>query len=124
MEVPAADSNVRNADVPPEAAAEQPAAAAGGSGDADAVSSNSSSSEEEDDVAMSEAEGDSSADEDEGAAHTSARGRCGQFVWPCPREYPSQLDEREAEPKLIESRAPRCRRIHRRRSARSIKSWS
>ena len=49
---------------------------------------------------MSEAEGDSSADEDEGQAHASARGRCGQFVWPCPREYPSELQEREAKPDL------------------------
>ena len=85
---------------PLEAAAEQPSAAADDGGDANSPSSGSSSSDEEDDVAMSEAEGDSSADEDEGQAHASARGRCGQFVWPCPREYPSELQEREAKPDL------------------------
>ena len=47
------------------------------------------------DVAMSEVEGDSSGGESEAAAVQTARGRCGQFVWPCPREYPSDLRERQ-----------------------------
>ena len=46
-------------------------------------------------MAMLEAEGESSGDEDEREAMPTARGSCGQFVWPCPREYPSDAAERK-----------------------------
>ena len=36
---------------------------------------------------LCETEG-ASTDEEEAAAHYNNRGVCGQFVWPCPREYP------------------------------------
>ena len=48
---------------------------------------------------MSEAEG-SSSDEDEPAAQ-SRRAPCGQFVWPCPREFPSGLAARKSQKRLI-----------------------
>lgn len=51
-------------------------------------------------LAMSEVEGSSSASEDEPAV-TSKRGQVGQFVWPCPREYPSALEERKKRKHLI-----------------------
>ena len=83
------------AEMPPEP--QEPAPGADEhAGAQDGGDSDSSSSEESDAAPMSEAEGESSADEDEGEAHASARGRCGQFVWPCPREYPSHLDEHGA----------------------------
>ena len=50
---------------------------------------------------MSEAEGESSGGEEESAASTSARGSCGQFVWPCPREYPVDVGERRKQKWLI-----------------------
>ena len=48
-------------------------------------------------VVLSEVEGESSGGESEAAANPTARGRCGQFVWPCPREYPSELATRQKE---------------------------
>lgn len=50
--------------------------------------------------AMSEVDGSSSASEDD-PAPTSKRGQVGQFVWPCPREYPSALEERKKRKHLI-----------------------
>ena len=44
---------------------------------------------------MSEVEGDSSGGEEEAEACQQARGACGQFVWPCPRAYPSSLADRK-----------------------------
>ena len=44
---------------------------------------------------MSDVEGDSSSEEE--AAAVSERGTCGQFVWPCPRQYPSKLADRKSE---------------------------
>ena len=40
-------------------------------------------------------DGDSSGDDDEVEAAASARGACGQFVWPCPREYPETFQARQ-----------------------------
>ena len=44
---------------------------------------------------MDGAEGDSSGAEEDEEAKVSTRGACGQFVWPCPRQYPSDLVERQ-----------------------------
>ena len=44
---------------------------------------------------MEEAEGESSGFSEDEASGTTARGHCGQFVWPCPREYPKSLQERK-----------------------------
>ncbi len=41
-------------------------------------------------------DGESSADDDEAEALTSTRACCGQFVWPCPREYPQYYPDRRA----------------------------
>ena len=48
-------------------------------------------------LVLSEAEGESSNDEAAEEAKTCARAYCGQFVWPCPREYPSALEVRKAQ---------------------------
>ena len=50
--------------------------------------------------AMSDVEGSSSASEDEPAV-SNTRGQVGQFVWPCPCEYPSELEERKKRKHLI-----------------------
>ena len=50
---------------------------------------------------MCEAEGESSGGEEESAASTSTRCSCGQFVWPCPREYPVDVGERKKQKWLI-----------------------
>ena len=52
-------------------------------------------------MAMVQVDGDSSGGEEESEAKTSARGCCGQFVWPCPREYPSDSLKRKAQKWLI-----------------------
>ena len=44
---------------------------------------------------MSEGEGESSGSEVEAPCVTTARGQCGQYVFPCPREYPSSFEDRE-----------------------------
>lgn len=41
-------------------------------------------------TAVLQAEGESSGDEAEGEAKPTTRAQCGQFVWPCPREYPGE----------------------------------
>lgn len=46
---------------------------------------------------MVQGQGDSSDDECDGPAGSKERGRCGQFVWPCPREYPADAIVRERE---------------------------
>ena len=46
-------------------------------------------------------DGDSSGDDEEAQALPSARGYCGQFVWPCPREYPEQVQTRRQRKWLI-----------------------
>lgn len=48
-------------------------------------------------------DGESSAGEDEDAAKQTDRGRCGQFVWPCPRQYLRDPSERMAKKWLIPS---------------------
>ena len=52
---------------------------------------------------MIEAEGESSGEEGESQASQKARGCCGQFVWPCPRRYPSDPEERRRQRWLIPS---------------------
>jgi hypothetical protein len=47
------------------------------------------------------AEGESSDGEEEAEAVPSARGACGQFVWPCPREYPATIAARKKKKWLI-----------------------
>ena len=42
-------------------------------------------------------EAESSGGEEEAEAEYTTRGRCGQFVWPCPREYPFDATAREAQ---------------------------
>ena len=54
----------------------------------------SSDSSSTSDVEMCEAEGDSSAYEEDTEASPKERGQCGQFVWPCPREFPAELEVR------------------------------
>ena len=51
--------------------------------------------------AMAETEGDSSCGEEEVEATPNRRGFCGQFVWPCPREYPADAEERAKQKWLI-----------------------
>ena len=46
-------------------------------------------------------EGASSGEDEEAEGHQSSRGACGQFVWPCPREYPDQIHSRRAKKWLI-----------------------
>ena len=46
---------------------------------------------------MAIAEGESSGDENECPALPSTRAMCGQFVWPCPREYPESAAQRKAQ---------------------------
>ena len=46
-------------------------------------------------------EAESSGAEEEAEAESTARGRCGQFVWPCPREYPLDARVRAAQKWLI-----------------------
>ena len=54
------------------------------------------------DQASGQAAGESSGEEgDETEALPGARGACGQFVWPCPREYPAQAADRKAQKWLI-----------------------
>ena len=50
---------------------------------------------------MSQAEGASSGSEEECEAAQTARGMCGQFVWPCPREYPTDAATRKSKKWLI-----------------------
>ena len=52
-------------------------------------------------AAMADAEGDSSDDEGDREANSTARARCGQFVWPCPREYPADAADRKKQKWLI-----------------------
>lgn len=52
-------------------------------------------------MSEAEAEAESSGGEEESAASTSTRGSCGQFVWPCPREYPVDVGERRKQKWLI-----------------------
>ena len=63
--------------------------APGGADESDSDGSSTTSA-----PAMSDVEGSSSASEDEPAV-SNKRGQVGQFVWPCPREYPSELEERK-----------------------------
>ena len=42
-------------------------------------------------------EAESSGGEEESEAEYTSRGRCGQFVWPCPRKYPFDATAREAQ---------------------------
>ena len=46
---------------------------------------------------MATAEGESSGAEEECAALPSTRAVCGQFVWPCPREYPESAAQRKVQ---------------------------
>ena len=46
-------------------------------------------------------DGESSGEDEEAEALTSARGQCGQFVWSCPREYPQDLQVRKLRKWLI-----------------------
>ena len=55
----------------------------------------------EESPAMSEVDGDASGAEMEAPSCSKARGMCGQFVWPCPREYHSSLECRRAKKCLI-----------------------
>ena len=48
-----------------------------------------------------EAVGDSSDEENEAAAKVKDRGRCGQFVWPCPRRYAANVLDRKKQKWLI-----------------------
>ncbi len=57
--------------------------------------------------AMVEAEGESSGGEEEREASSSARVSCGQFVWPCPREYPADAGERSKQKWLIPADMPK-----------------
>jgi len=50
---------------------------------------------------MVEAEGESSGGEEESAAEKSRRVTCGQFVWPCLRQYPTEVAERRRRKWLI-----------------------
>jgi hypothetical protein len=50
---------------------------------------------------MSQVEGDSSGGEEEADSAQTCRGSCGQFVWPCPREYPLDATVRKNECRLI-----------------------
>ena len=50
---------------------------------------------------MATAEGESSGGEEEFVATPIARGYCGQFVWPCPREYPESAEQRKTRKWLI-----------------------
>ena len=42
-------------------------------------------------------QGESSDEENDVEAGNTARCQCGQFVWPCPREYPKDLQARKAQ---------------------------
>jgi len=46
---------------------------------------------------MHTAEGESSGGEEETEAMQADRGCCGQFVWPCPRQYPSDAATRKSQ---------------------------
>jgi hypothetical protein len=50
---------------------------------------------------LCQVDGASSGDDDEAEAVPTARGQCGQFVWPCPRQYPEQLQARQQKKWLI-----------------------
>ena len=50
---------------------------------------------------MTEAEGESSDNADESEAKQTARGACGQLVWPCPRQYPAEPGDRRRDKWLI-----------------------
>ena len=50
---------------------------------------------------LAEAVGESSSDEGETAAQVKERGRCGQFVWPCPRRYPADIATRRKQKWLV-----------------------
>ena len=49
----------------------------------------------------SHVDGESSCEDEEVEASASARAYCGQFVWPCPREYPEDAQVRESQKWLI-----------------------
>ena len=57
--------------------------------------SGSDSDSSDSDVAMSEGEGESSGSDQEGPCEGKARGQCGQYVFPCPREYASNYEDRK-----------------------------
>lgn len=87
----AATSPAAASAAPPTPAAEAAGDAAGSDSDTDSSST----------VAMSELSGaDSDAEEDE-AAEGKKRGFCGQYVWPCPREYPANPEQRKKKKFLI-----------------------
>ena len=50
---------------------------------------------------LCESVGESSGDEDEKPAGMMSRCQCGQFVWPCPRQYPPDAAARKAQKWLI-----------------------
>ena len=71
------------------------ASALGGADESDSDGSSTTSA-----PAMSEVEGSSSASEHEPAV-SNKRCQVGQFVWPCPREYPSEVEDRKQRKHLI-----------------------
>lgn len=52
-------------------------------------------------VAVAEAVGDSSGAEEDMPSAKTRRVECGQFVWPCPREYPAEKHERKKQKWMI-----------------------
>lgn len=66
-----------------------------------ASSSSSDSDSDTEEVQLDEVEGESSANEADEACATKARGMAGQYVWPCPREYPSSLEKRKSSKLLL-----------------------
>jgi len=46
---------------------------------------------------LAEVDGESSGGDEEAPAVARERGRCGQFVWPCPRRYPAHAEVRAAQ---------------------------
>ena len=59
------------------------------------MSSSSEDSGTDSSVDLSEVSGDSSDDGADVEAKVTQRAMCGQFVWPCPREYPSEIPARK-----------------------------
>ena len=57
---------------------------------------------------MATAEGESSGGEEECAASPTARGYCGQFVWPRPREHPESAEQRRTQKWLIPADVPKA----------------
>ena len=56
---------------------------------------------EDDEHASAELEGDSSEEDSDKPSDAKARGMCGQWVWPCPREFPADVERRKAMKVLI-----------------------